>query len=112
MSATHCGICGRRLFTSDPDSLDCGGDCWGCVKNFEGPQDKLTALVAQIAKGGEFAEVKAKALSALTDELLSPPLKRLMVTPGGHANPHEECPDCRGVCNPFNNEHYKNGVLK
>jgi hypothetical protein len=40
------------------------------------------------------------------------PLKRLMLTPGGHANPHEECPDCRGVCDPLNNEYYKDGFLK
>jgi hypothetical protein len=77
-SGKHCSICNRLLDQSnDPGSLDCGGDCWACVKKFE-----------------------------------APPLKRLMVTPGGHHNPHEECPDCRGVCSPLNNEHYKDGFLK
>lgn len=34
-----CEICRRELNTSDPLSLDCGGDCWGCVSNIECPAD-------------------------------------------------------------------------
>lgn len=27
-----CGICGRKLgLEDDPLSVDCGGDCWGCL---------------------------------------------------------------------------------
>jgi hypothetical protein len=27
-----CGICGRKLaLEDDPLSVDCGGDCWGCI---------------------------------------------------------------------------------
>ena len=32
----YCGICGRRLdLESDPLSVDCGGDCWGCIGEIE-----------------------------------------------------------------------------
>jgi hypothetical protein len=31
-----CAICGRRLdVEADELSLDCGGDCWGCVGEVE-----------------------------------------------------------------------------
>ncbi len=31
-----CGICRRTLDQpGDSDSVDCGGDCWGCVKEAE-----------------------------------------------------------------------------
>lgn len=31
-----CTICGRELnVDSDPLSVDCGGDCWGCVGEVE-----------------------------------------------------------------------------
>lgn len=33
----HCQICGRLLNQeSDPLSLDCGGDCLGCMREIEG----------------------------------------------------------------------------
>jgi len=32
----RCGVCNRRLdVPSDPDSLDCGGDCRYCVREAE-----------------------------------------------------------------------------
>ncbi len=32
----NCKMCGRLLdHTEDPLSLDCGGDCWGCVGEIE-----------------------------------------------------------------------------
>jgi hypothetical protein len=32
----RCGICGRELDRSDdPLSIDCGGDCWGCISEIE-----------------------------------------------------------------------------
>lgn len=31
-----CGICGRLLDQpGDPLSVDCGGDCWGCIGEIE-----------------------------------------------------------------------------
>ena len=31
-----CGICGRQLDQpADPLSVDCGGDCWGCIGEIE-----------------------------------------------------------------------------
>ena len=36
----HCTICKRKLDQpDDPKSLDCGGDCWGCMEEFEKPDD-------------------------------------------------------------------------
>lgn len=34
---TYCKICKRELNTNDPKSLDCGGDCQGCIEEFEPP---------------------------------------------------------------------------
>ena len=32
----RCTICGRPLnVDGDPLSADCGGDCWGCIGEFE-----------------------------------------------------------------------------
>lgn len=31
-----CGTCGRKLgLEDDPLSVDCGGDCWGCIGPIE-----------------------------------------------------------------------------
>ncbi len=31
-----CNICGRKLgLKDDPLSVDCGGDCWGCIGPIE-----------------------------------------------------------------------------
>lgn len=31
-----CSLCGRRLSVAgDPLSIDCGGDCWGCMSEIE-----------------------------------------------------------------------------
>jgi hypothetical protein len=36
-SNAACLICGRKLSVADdPLSVDCGGDCWGCVGQIEG----------------------------------------------------------------------------
>ncbi len=32
----YCNTCGRQLnIENDNLSLDCGGDCWGCIGEFE-----------------------------------------------------------------------------
>ena len=32
----HCSLCGKKLdVEGDDDSVDCGGDCLGCIKEFE-----------------------------------------------------------------------------
>ena len=36
LSGEKCLICGRTLSVAeDPLSLDCGGDCWGCIGQIE-----------------------------------------------------------------------------
>lgn len=51
----ECGICGRQLDqTNDPLSLDCGGDCWGCVGEVEangGEPTSLTKVREEFARG-------------------------------------------------------------
>jgi len=32
---THCGVCARELDTGERDAMDCGGDCYACVKREE-----------------------------------------------------------------------------
>lgn len=34
-SVTNCRICKKQLNTDDPNSLDCGGDCLGCMNEEE-----------------------------------------------------------------------------
>jgi hypothetical protein len=35
----RCQICGRKLeMSNDPLSIDCGGDCWGCIGEIEADQ--------------------------------------------------------------------------
>lgn len=41
----HCQICGRGLDNpADPLSVDCGGDCWGCIGEIEADMGDLLAL--------------------------------------------------------------------
>ncbi|WP_217430668.1 hypothetical protein [Duganella vulcania] len=53
--ASACGICGRKLDQKDdPLSLDCGGDCWGCVGEIEadmGDERSLTKVREEFDKG-------------------------------------------------------------
>lgn len=50
-----CGICGRGLDQEhDPLSLDCGGDCWGCIGKIEAEMGDALALAKvreEFAKG-------------------------------------------------------------
>lgn len=40
-----CGICGRQIDqANDPLSIDCGGDCWGCVGEIEANGDEPASL--------------------------------------------------------------------
>jgi hypothetical protein len=40
-----CGICSRKLDQmSDPLSLDCGGDCWGCIGEIEADMGEPSSL--------------------------------------------------------------------
>ena len=51
----HCGICRRVLdIPKDPLSIDCGGDCWGCVGEIEadsGWPESLTQVRAESEAG-------------------------------------------------------------
>jgi hypothetical protein len=41
----NCSICGRELGVSnDPLSIDCGGDCWGCVGEIEAEMGNALSL--------------------------------------------------------------------
>jgi len=40
-----CLICGREL--SDPDSLDCGGDCLGCVKEYDNEEAQAKQIATE-----------------------------------------------------------------
>ncbi len=50
-----CSICGRKLDQKDdPLSVDCGGDCWGCIGEIEadmGDEYSLTKVREEFAKG-------------------------------------------------------------
>jgi hypothetical protein len=50
-----CGICGRKLDQKDdPLSIDCGGDCWGCIGEIEadmGEESSLTQVRKEFAEG-------------------------------------------------------------
>ena len=48
-----CQICGRQLdVENDPLSLDCGGDCWGCVGACEMDWEPSAARVGQEIQDG------------------------------------------------------------
>jgi len=52
-SPKHCGICKRVLdIPADPLSIDCGGDCWGCVGEIEADMGWPEPLV-QVRKESE-----------------------------------------------------------
>jgi hypothetical protein len=50
-----CGICGRKLNEKDDLlSVDCGGDCWGCIGEIEadmGDEYSLAKVKEEFAKG-------------------------------------------------------------
>lgn len=50
-----CGICGRQLDQfGEPLSIDCGGDCWGCIGEIEadmGDADSLKRVREESARG-------------------------------------------------------------
>lgn len=50
-----CGICGRKLEQKDdPLSIDCGGDCWGCIGEIEadmGDEYPLAKVREEFEKG-------------------------------------------------------------
>lgn len=50
-----CQICGRILDQAgDPLSINCGGDCWGCVGEIEaeiGNEESLLRVRAEAAQG-------------------------------------------------------------
>ena len=53
--SNFCGICGRKLDQKDdPLSVDCGGDCWGCIGEIEadmGEESSLTQVRKEFAEG-------------------------------------------------------------
>lgn len=53
--AKKCQMCGRALdVSSDPMSVDCGGDCWGCVGAIEaqgGYGPSVEAVAEEIRTG-------------------------------------------------------------
>lgn len=50
-----CGICGRQLDQpGDPLSIDCGGDCWGCIGEIEadmGDAESTKRVREEFARG-------------------------------------------------------------
>ena len=54
-SSVTCTICKRVLDQADePLSLDCGGDCWGCVGEMEaamGHEESLRIVREEFARG-------------------------------------------------------------
>jgi hypothetical protein len=50
-----CNICGRELNNpADELSVDCGGDCWGCVGEIEadlGDAESLTKVMDEWRRG-------------------------------------------------------------
>lgn len=54
-SSMNCRICGRELGREDdPLSLDCGGDCWGCIGEIEaetGSESSLARVREEAAQG-------------------------------------------------------------
>ena len=43
----NCQICNRPLNTpNDPLSLDCGGDCWGCIGQIEAESEHKPSIEA------------------------------------------------------------------
>ncbi len=52
---TYCQICRRKLAQNDdPLSIDCGGDCWGCIGAIEaelGYEEALAQVRAEFALG-------------------------------------------------------------
>jgi hypothetical protein len=52
-SPKRCGICGRVIdIPADPLSIDCGGDCWGCVGEIEADMGRPKSI-AQVRKESE-----------------------------------------------------------
>ena len=56
MKSLHAGgICGRKLEQKDdPLSIDCGGDCWGCIGEIEadmGDEYSLAKVRDEFARG-------------------------------------------------------------
>lgn len=51
----NCKTCGRLLSQpDDPLSIDCGGDCWGCIGELEaelGNPDSIARVKDEAAKG-------------------------------------------------------------
>lgn len=53
MVNVHCSICGRKLERAcDPLSVDCGGDCWGCVRPLEKGYAPSNARIAEEIQAG------------------------------------------------------------
>ncbi len=52
-----CSICGRTLdVLGDADSVDCGGDCWGCIREVEA-QMGYRAGLTEVEAGHARAEL-------------------------------------------------------
>lgn len=63
-SSRLCGICRRPLdVPGDPMSVDCGGDCWGCIGQIEadmGYQPSIKAVKQEIREGWREEDGTAK----------------------------------------------------
>jgi hypothetical protein len=55
VSRARCSLCGRALENAeDPLSVDCGGDCWGCIGEIEadmGYEPSLLQVREESARG-------------------------------------------------------------
>lgn len=55
-----CHICGRELdVKSDPLSVDCGGDCWGCIGMHEFQMEQDLAHEEQLSSIAVREEMEA-----------------------------------------------------
>jgi len=52
MSKKLCLTCSRELSDEPGDSLDCGGDCWACVRAAEGRTDDPNVRVFRVTRAG------------------------------------------------------------
>lgn len=71
---TKCNICGRALNQeSDPLSVDCGGDCWGCVGEAEaqmGHEPSAAKVFGEIIQGSRPATTPEQKWLRARQELL------------------------------------------
>ena len=95
----NCNICGRALDQeNDPLSIDCGGDCWGCIGEIEaemGDQNSREKVRTELETGIRHVPVEGKVNQK---RLLSEHDKALFLTAwsnfGRGENGKQACSSC------------------